>query len=460
MKKHIQIAYIGGGSRQWARSLMSDLILTDDLTGTVKLYDIDFEAAKDNAIVGNQFNLLKEAKTYFHYIAVETLEEALVHADFIFISIMPHSFDVMEDYVHLPESYGIYQPVGDTTGPAGLMRALMTIPIFVDFAKEIKKHAPNAWVINLTNPLTLCVTALYHGFPQIKAYGHCHEVMHVKHLLAEIYEKNNKEKIDPLKIQIDLNGINHFTWITKAKYLDTDLVELFKKEAFDTLQTEINTTRYHEIYPFGSLNRVKFDLTLKHGNIASAGDRHLVEFLPIKDYLLSKEMIQSHGFHCTLVSFRKERLKTLTDITKQIVSGKLSLSLESSGETMTRQLRAILGIEPLITNLNLPNKGQAMGLPLNQVVETEVYMYHDSIAPLVSSRLSSQIETKVIKHMDNHLLVMEAYIHKDLTIAKKALRLDPSTEHLTDDEVNKLFNDLYNKLSQHLVWYSQTGPLS
>ena len=48
-------------------------------------------------------------------------------ADFVVISILPGTFDEMESDVHLPERYGIYQSVGDTTGPGGLVRALRTI---------------------------------------------------------------------------------------------------------------------------------------------------------------------------------------------------------------------------------------------------------------------------------------------------------------------------------------------
>ena len=62
-----------------------------------------------------------------------------------------------------PEKYGIWQPVGDTTGPGGLLRALRTLPMFEKIAAAIKEYCPNAWVINYTNPMSLCVKALYKG---------------------------------------------------------------------------------------------------------------------------------------------------------------------------------------------------------------------------------------------------------------------------------------------------------
>ena len=77
----IKIAYIGGGSRGWAWGLMSDLMTCEDISGRVHLYDIDMQAARNNEIIGNKFNSAEGAKTYWKYVAVETLEEALTGAD-------------------------------------------------------------------------------------------------------------------------------------------------------------------------------------------------------------------------------------------------------------------------------------------------------------------------------------------------------------------------------------------
>ncbi len=92
---NLRIAYIGGGSRGWAWGLMSDLAMAPDMNGTVALYDIDYEAAAKNAIIGNSINALPDAISEFKYIATETIGEALTGADFVVISILPGTFDVM-----------------------------------------------------------------------------------------------------------------------------------------------------------------------------------------------------------------------------------------------------------------------------------------------------------------------------------------------------------------------------
>ncbi|HOV41666.1 MAG TPA: alpha-glucosidase/alpha-galactosidase, partial [Oscillospiraceae bacterium] len=119
--ENLNIAYIGGGSRGWAWGLMSDLAAEESLCGMVKLYDIDFNAALDNEKIGNRLSERTDAKSHWRYKAVENISDALNGADFVVISIMPGTFDEMESDVHAPEEYGIYQSVGDTTGPGGLV---------------------------------------------------------------------------------------------------------------------------------------------------------------------------------------------------------------------------------------------------------------------------------------------------------------------------------------------------
>ena len=139
MIDNLKIAYIGGGSRGWAWGLMSDLAKADDISGEVALYDIDMKAAIDNEIIGNRIKYLEDCKSIWNYAAYENISDALTGADFVVISILPGTFDEMESDVHTPEKYGIYQSVGDTVGPGGIIRALRTIPMFEEIALAVNE---------------------------------------------------------------------------------------------------------------------------------------------------------------------------------------------------------------------------------------------------------------------------------------------------------------------------------
>ena len=148
----VQIAYIGGGSRGWAWTFMTDLALEPDMSGTIRLYDIDREAAEANEVIGNAVSARTDAKGKWEYRTCATLGEALTGADFAVISILPVHLMKWKQTCILPERLGIWQSVGDTAGPGGMMRALRTLPMFVQIAEAVKEYAPEAWVINYTNP--------------------------------------------------------------------------------------------------------------------------------------------------------------------------------------------------------------------------------------------------------------------------------------------------------------------
>ena len=102
----INIAYIGGGSRGWAWTLMNDLAKDEEIGGDVRLYDIDLEGAKINEKIGNALSAREDVKGKWTYKAYETIGEALTGADFVVISVLPGTFDEMESDVHTPEKYG------------------------------------------------------------------------------------------------------------------------------------------------------------------------------------------------------------------------------------------------------------------------------------------------------------------------------------------------------------------
>ena len=111
--RDLNIAYIGGGSRGWAWTFMTDLSMDDSLSGTIRLYDIDEAAAKNNEIIGNKLTAREDTTGKWDYVTCSTIGEALTGCDFVVISILPGTFDEMASDVHLPERLGIYQYVKD-----------------------------------------------------------------------------------------------------------------------------------------------------------------------------------------------------------------------------------------------------------------------------------------------------------------------------------------------------------
>lgn len=450
----IKVAYIGGGSRGWAWKLMADLALEPTMSGDVYLYDIDLEASKKNEIIGNKVNAKENSVGKWNYKAVSDLETALVGADFVIISILPGTFDEMYSDVHEPEKLGVYQSVGDTAGPGGMIRALRTIPLYVDFAKNIEKYCPNAWVINYTNPMTLCVKTLYETFPKIKAMGCCHEVFGTQELLAQMCEELlGASNVDRHQIESNVMGINHFTWLKEVNYegqdlypVYTELVEKYYESGYE--EKGKNWLNSH----FESANRVKFDLFKRYGYIAAAGDRHLAEFMPNTEYLNDKETIKKWKFSLTTVDWRKEELKERLIMSEKLSSGEEEVNLEPSGEEGVQIMKALVGIKPLKSNVNIRNEGQISNLPIGVIVETNAYFTKDKIETIPVGEIPENILELMIPHVENANYIYNAGVRCDKELVVKAFLNDPMfSSKCKDEEVTRnLVDTMLNNTKKYL----------
>jgi len=452
----LRLAYIGGGSRGWAWGLMSDLAVEPDLSGTVSLYDIDKEAAEKNAVIGNKMNTLEGCKSEWKYEVSNSLQEALTGADFVIISILPGTFEEMRSDVHTPEKYGIYQSVGDTVGPGGYIRALRTIPMYVEIAQAIKKYSPKAWVINYTNPMSVCTGVLYRVFPQIKAFGCCHEVFGTQKVLAAMVKHvKGIEEVKRQDIKVNVVGINHFTWFTKASYLGEDLFPMydeFTKKYSDGFSE--NEDKDHWMNnSFTCVQKVKFDLFQRYGYIAAAGDRHLAEFIDGSKYLKNPDVVKSWKFGLTTVDWRINDLKKRLERRERLVSGEETYTFKETGEDGVRQIKALLGLSDLVTNVNIPNAGQIPNLPLGTIVETNALFRQDRVEPIMAGDIPYPIYGLITPHVNNQEAITTAALTEDKKLAFAAFANDPLVRCLSYTDTKALFDEMLANTSKYLPDY-------
>ena len=458
----VQIAYIGGGSRGWAWTFMTDLALEKELSGTVRLYDIDEPAAESNALIGNHLMERPEAKGDWRFVVSRSLEEALTGSDFVIISILPGTFDEMAVDVHLPERLGIWQSVGDTAGPGGMIRALRTIPMFVTIAEAIRDHAPQAWVINYTNPMSLCVKTLYETFPQIKAFGCCHEVFGTQQMLQTVFEKETGETLaDWHDILANVIGINHFTWFTEASCHGRDLFPIYRSYIEKHFDEGVTSERDSSLHPnFRCRHRVKMDLFLKYGMIAAAGDRHLAEFMPGDTYLKDPETVKSWDFTLTSVAWRKEDLAERLERSRRLASFEEEMDLSPTGEEGILLIKALCGLARVISNVNIPNTaGQIDNLPKDAVVETNAVFSMDHIRPVYAGTAPENIRTLLMPHVENHARIYRAAVTHDRSLVYEAFLNDPLIrgKSCSRSDIEQLVDDMIAGTADYHVFRS-TSP--
>lgn len=440
--KDVRIAYIGGGSRGWAWGLMTDIALDPVLAGEVRLYDIDRDAAEKNRRIGERISNHPKAVSHWKYTVADSLQTALTGADFVIISILPATFDEMESDVHAPEALGVYQSVGDTVGPGGFMRALRTIPMFEEIALAIRAYAPKAWVINYTNPMSLCVATLYRVFPGIRAFGCCHEVFGTQKLLSAMLEDmEGVANVPRQDIRVTVQGINHFTWFSKASYQGQDLFPVYRAFCEKYAATGFlkgQDDNWMNNY-FACSHRVKMDLFLKYGKIAAAGDRHLAEFMP-PWYLKDPDTARSWGFTLTPVSWRKKDLQDRLARRARLLSGQEEPDFKGSGEEGHLMLGALLGLGDMTTNVNIPNRGQIPNLPLGAIVETNALFRAGEIAPVYAGPMDGNIQALTARHVLNQQNTLTAALTCDRGLALTTFMNDPLMSRVDWADGEKLFD--------------------
>ncbi|MCL2494134.1 MAG: alpha-glucosidase/alpha-galactosidase [Oscillospiraceae bacterium] len=478
---NITITYIGGGSKAWAHAYFADLLTQSQLEGELRLYDIDIPAAERNR---KFFDKLKQTnaekiKSSWTCTVHENIDTALAGADFVIISILPYQLKNMYVDVHYPQRYGIWQPVGDSAGAGGYSRALRTTPAYIFFAQKIREHCPQAWVINYTNPMTLCMNTLYREFPEIKAFGCCHEVFGTQNLICRIAGmylslsaegkkafmnadlKAVKAELTALgkdfndikshgkfgrhEITTNVQGVNHFTWINEASYQGLDLMpvvaayaKMFEENAVTYLKGKNPIQKR-----LRNTHHVKYTLLERFGALGAAGDRHLSEFVP-ELFLTSRHVLQ-YGFELTPVAGRMLVNRLLMLMTALAATPLYNPKIKGSGEEGVRQITAICGLGDIVTNVNLPNRGQLKNIAQGTAVETNAAFSRDSVVAVDSGEMPPAAAALVNIHAQNQKDFTEAFFKKDRTALEAVFCRDPQVVRIGVEKGKKLFAEMIDK---------------
>lgn len=438
-----KIVLIGGGSYNWTPGLVRDMILREELAGSeLWLVDINPQALSDQEKYCKA--LLEHTKSDFTLHTTGSRDEALPGADFVVITISTGGLDAMRHDLEIPYKYGIYQPVGDTVGPGGISRALRNIPVFVDFAKSIKTHCPEAWVINITNPLTVLTQTLSDA--GCKTIGLCHELYALWGLLKEHYS------CDWDDIDLSVAGLNHFAFILSAKYKGTDCFsDAFEKWVSDPnnqlLKADVDLTHEethgHHLF--------KFEYFRRTGKMLYPGDRHISEFF---SNVLTEQTGYGamYGVKLTKIEDRFHWLDKAKEKTKGWTDDPGSVELKPSREALSSILVSLQSGKPLVEVMNLPNNGQIENLPQGLVVETMGTVTKDKVEAHHVGTLEDSIACLMNHHAVRNKVTTQAALTGDRTLALEAISSDPLVKEWST--ADKMLDELIEANKQYLPQFA------
>ncbi len=173
----LKITFMGAGSTVFARNVLGDCMCTPALReAEIALYDIDEKRLEESNIILSAINKnVNEGRAKIStYLGVENRKAALAGATFVVNAIQVGGYDpcTITDF-EIPKKYGLKQTIADTLGIGGIMRALRTIPVLEDFARDMEEVCPGAYFLNYTNPMAM-LTGYMQRFTKVKTVGLCH----------------------------------------------------------------------------------------------------------------------------------------------------------------------------------------------------------------------------------------------------------------------------------------------
>jgi len=212
-----RIVLIGAGSAMFGLGSVGNIYKSKILAGSdIVLHDIDPAALKRVERTARAY--LEEKKLPFTLSATTDREQALRGADFCIIAIESgNRYELWEQDWKVPLQFGITQVYGENGGPGGLFHSLRIIPPILEICGDIRRLAPEARVLNLSNPMTRICTAVRMKFPELKLVGLCHEVVSLREHLPGILGT----KLENL--EFTAGGLNHFSVLLSARYRDSGL---------------------------------------------------------------------------------------------------------------------------------------------------------------------------------------------------------------------------------------------
>jgi len=355
--------------------------------------------------------------------------QALENADVIYKSI---SVGIQESEffdIYIPLKFGIPQNTGDTVGPGGFFRALRTIPVTTEIAKDVKKYCPKALVLNYSNPQSTIVLAAKAIAPDIQWIGLCHELFHGMKTLKKFFQKYANIKVPTWeKFDIEYCGINHFTWLTKIELNGKDLYPIIRNKAHQMVLKNFDNRGFN------------FHLCERYNYFSIPGSRHVAEFIPeYFNYFNHKIQCPYWKFPVVRDVIKLDKMRRYIYLAFKIMkTGIIVLKPRKSSEKaidMTLDWQNSLGNEaPTNYVVNIPNDNIIPELPTNCVVEIPAYFKNKLITPIKQIHMPKEIVELVRPHAEQHQITVNAALSNNLETIIKAIQNDSMCKFIEDDE--------------------------
>ena len=429
-----KITFIGAGSTVFAKNILGDSMCTEALQeAEIALYDVDKTRLSESSTVLRGLNkkINKGRCTIKTYLGTGQRRKALKGADFVVNAIQVGGYDpsTIIDF-EIPKKYGLRQTIADTIGIGGIFRVLRTFPVMLDFARDMEKVCPNAWLLNYTNPMCALTGGILRQ-TDIRTVGLCHSVQ----VCASSLLRNLEMTDDVQDLQWKIAGINHMAWLLEITDGGKDLYPEIKKRARKKL-------REWRKGPEKNGDMVRLYMMLNFGYYITESSEHLSEYVPY--FIKSQYPHLVEEFNIPLDEYPRRCVNQIGRWKEQKDSLRGDkLTHNRSHEYGSYIMEAILTDKPIVIGGNVLNNGLITNLPKTACVEVSCLVDKNGVQGTYVGELPEQCAALNRTNINTQLLTLEAAFTGKKDHIYHAAMLDPHTAtELSIDDIRKLCDDL------------------
>jgi alpha-galactosidase len=394
------IVLIGAGSALFGPETLRDIFLCEALHGSrITLVDVDEEHLARVHAFGQALN--QAAGAGCQVLATTDRRQALPGADFVVVSVAVERERLWKLDWEIPLKHGVRHVLGENGGPGGLSHSLRNIPLLLGICRDIEALAPDAWLLNYTNPMSrVCMAVARHT--RLKFVGMCHQIGAGYEIASTILD------VPQTELRIRAAGLNHFTWITDLRFTDG-------RDAYPAFRERLAASDPD----FMPLSRRLHDV---FGLYPAVGDRHAGEYIG--------DAWREVGMSGYEFDMYENWVAGVWESIGAVLDGDEDEAAVWLGETSGE--RGVPIIVALWTNanqyedaVNVVNNGAIANLPAQAVVEVPAVVGGGGIQPLRVGGLPAGVAALCDRQVTIQELVVEAAVTGNRRAALQALCLDP-----------------------------------
>lgn len=401
----MKVAVIGGGS-SYTPEIVEGFIQNYGQLPVGELWLVDIEEGRRKLEIVGELAKRIVAKSGLPIDVRLTLDrrKAIAGADFVSTQMRVGLLEARKRDEHIPNKYGVIGQ--ETTGPGGMMKALRTIPVLLDICKDIEELAPNAWLLNFTNPAGM-VTEAIHRFSKVKSIGLCNAPIGLYKWLGKKYGTTAE------RIYAEFVGLNHLHWVTRIEVNGEDkLGELLDKR---------------EEYSGKNVPATEWDLDFLRG--LGGFPSYYLKYFYLTDVMLEEQLasLQANGTRAEVVKRVEDEL---FELYKNPDLQEKPKQLEQRGgayysEAAVNLMVSLHNDKRDIQTLNVAN-GSILGfLPEDAAIEVNCVVTGQGPIPLPVAKVPEQAKGLIHAVKTYERLTIEAAITGDRQIALQAMASHP-----------------------------------